>query len=91
MSRKAREKVVGAGLGQMSPVIKEWSSLIVEDVDSDGEDGDVIFEDELMLFIGPGDNGSCRNEVVKILLAEQKERQQERIARVRQWQQTSLK
>ena len=92
MSRKAGEKVVGAGLGpEMPPVIKQWSDLVVEDVDDDAQDDDVSYKHELMLLAGPGDSGFCRNELVKLLQAERKEReemQQQRVARVHQWQQT---
>jgi hypothetical protein len=92
-SRKAGEKVVGAGLGsEMSPVIKQWSDLVVEDVDDDAQDDDASYKHELMLLAGPGDSGFCRNELVKLLRAEQKEReemQQQRVTRVRQWQQSA--
>jgi hypothetical protein len=77
----------------MSPVIKQWSDLVVEDVDDDAQDDDVSYKHELMLLAGPGDSGFCRNELVKLLRAEQKEReemQQQRVARVRQWQQTAV-
>ena len=44
-----------------------------------------------MLLAGPGDTGFFRNERVKLLQAEQKEREmrQQRVERVRQWQQTA--
>jgi len=76
----------------MSPVIKQWSDLVVEDVDDDAQDEDVSYKHELMLLAGPGDSGFCREELIKLLRAEQKEReemQQQRVARVRQWQQTA--
>ena len=75
-SKRAGEKVVGAGLGlEMSPVIKQWSDLVVEDVDDDAQDDDVSYKHELMLIAGPGDSGFCRNELVKLLRAEQRERE----------------
>jgi hypothetical protein len=58
----------------MSPVIKQWSDLVVEDVDDDAQDDDVSYKHELMLLAGPGDSGFCRNELVKLLRAEQRER-----------------
>jgi hypothetical protein len=76
----------------MSPVIKQWSDLVVEDVDDDAQDDDASYKHELMLLAGPGDSGFCRNELVKLLRAEQKEReemQQQRVTRVRQWQQSA--
>ena len=93
MSRKAGENVVGAGLkSDMSTVIRQWSDMVVEDVDDDAQDDDASYKDELMLLAGPGDSGFCKNELIKLLQAEQKERediQQQRIARVHQWQQTA--
>jgi hypothetical protein len=75
----------------MSPVIKQWSDLVVEDIDDDARGEDMSYKYELMLLAGPGDSGFCRNELAKLLQAEQKEReemQQQRIVRVHQWQQT---
>jgi hypothetical protein len=93
MNRRAGEKVVGAGLGlEMSPVIKQWSDMVVADVEDDAQDDDMSYKHELMLLAGPGDSGFCRNELAKLLQAERKEReemQQQRVARVRQWQQTA--
>jgi len=93
MSRNAGQKV-GAALGpEMSPVIKQWSNLVVEDVENDAQDDDMSYKHELMLLAGPRDSGFCRNELAKLLQAEQKEReemQQQRVERVRQWQQTAV-
>jgi hypothetical protein len=58
----------------MSPVIKQWSNLVIEDVSDDTQNDDVTYKHELMLLAGPGDSGFCRNELVKLLHAEQKER-----------------
>ena len=66
--------------------------MVVEDVDSDARDADATYKDDLMLLAGPAGGGFYRNELVKLLQAEQKEReemqQQQRLARVRDWQQT---
>ena len=53
MSRKAGEKLVGAGLGsEMFPVIKKWSDLVIEDVDDDTQDNNASYKHELMLLVG---------------------------------------
>jgi hypothetical protein len=70
----------------MAPVI--W---VAEDVSEDAQDENMTRKQELMLLAGPGDSGFFRNELIKLLQAEQKEReemQQQRVGRVRQWQQT---
>jgi hypothetical protein len=65
--------------------------LVTEDVDDDSRGAHATFKDDLMLLAGPGDDGTWARELAKLLREEQQEKeelQKQRIARVRDWQQT---
>jgi hypothetical protein len=68
---------------------KQWAIYLM--ASDDAQDENITHKQELMLLAGPSDTGFFRNELIKLLQAKQKEKeemQQQCVERVHQWQQT---